>query len=218
MKASRNISKIVACRSVSRHSFLAVLLLGATTVSAAAGTESLLLQEAAMAPLQEDIYTTAHATIIPMDDMQELRGGFSIGGVDMDFGATLQTKIDGMVRMKTQLAFTQAGINIVSQEVSGLSPGVTSVSPSANPVTQIAPDSFNLSGLASFSGLAMSDAESFTAALYKITRNAIVSAVVSNGSGQDISQSINIDIKVNNIGDIRSARERASFIRSLHNY
>ncbi|MGB8711625.1 MAG: hypothetical protein WCD50_00680, partial [Onishia taeanensis] len=194
---------------------LAALLLSATSVPVTAETESMILREAAMAPLEEDIYTHAHAAIIPMDDMKELRGGFSIGGVDVDFGATLQTKIDGMVRMQTQLAFTQAGINVVSEDIFSSSPNVTSISPSGTSITQVAPKTFNLAGLADFSGVAFSDAGSFTAALHNITRNAIISAVVSNGSGQNISQSIDVSVSLRNAEALQAAQSQAAIMRSF---
>ncbi|WP_458525150.1 hypothetical protein [Onishia taeanensis] len=194
---------------------LAALLLSATSVPVTAGTESMILREAAMAPLEEDIYTHAHAAIIPLDDMNELRGGFSIGGVDVDFGATLQTRIDGMVRMQTQLAFTQAGMNVVSEQVFSQSSSVTNVSPGSTPITRVAPPTFNLAGLADFSGVAFSDAGSFTAALHNITRNAIVSAVVSNGSGQNISQSIDISVSLRNAEALQAAQSQAAIMRSL---
>lgn len=213
MKASRSIRKDGYRRMPS--TVLAALLLSATSVPVTAETEGMILREAAMAPLEEDIYTHAHAAIIPLDDMEELRGGFSIGGVDVDFGATLQTKIDGMVRMQTQLAFTQAGLNIVSQQISSLSENVTSVSPGTTPITQVAPQFFNLAGLADFSGVAFSDAGSFTAALHNITRNAIVSAVVSNGSGQNISQSIDVSVSLRNTEALQAAQSQAAIMRSL---
>ena len=213
MKASRSIRKDGYRRMPG--TVLAALLLSATSVPVTAETESMILREAAMAPLEEDIYTHAHAAIIPLNDMKELRGGFSIGGVDVDFGATLQTKIDGMVRMQMQLAFTQAGINVVSEQVNNQSPSVTSVSPDSTPITQIAPQTFNLAGLADFSGVAFSDAGSFTAALHNITRNAIVSAVVSNGSGQNISQSIDVSVSLRNAEALQAAQSQAAIMRSL---
>lgn len=214
MKASRSITK-GGGRKTSQTALTALFLAGFAFVPVTVEAESLILREAAMAPLEEDIYTQAHAAIIPMNDMQELRGGFSIAGVDVDFGATLQTHIDGMVSMQTQLAFRRAGIDIVSQQVSGLSANATSISPSTTPITQVAPASFNLAGLADFSGLAFSNAESFTAALHNITRNAIISAVVSNDSGQNISHSIDVSVSLKNVDALQASQSRAAIMRSF---
>ncbi|RAR59549.1 hypothetical protein BCL93_109107 [Onishia taeanensis] len=214
MEASRSIKK-GGYRKLHGSALTALVLAGLVLVPATVEAESLILREATTSPLDEDIYTNSHADIIPLDDMEELRGGFSIGGVDVDFGATLQTKIDGMVRMKTQLAFSQSGINVVSEEISNLSPNVTSISPNGTSVTQVAPKTFNLAGLADFSGVAFSDAGSFTAALHNITRNAIISAVVSNGSGQNISQSIDVSVTLRNAETLQASQAQAAIMRSF---
>ncbi|WP_136254731.1 hypothetical protein [Onishia niordana] len=199
-------------------SLSALILASLVSVPTTIKAESLILSEAAMSPLDEDIYTHSHASIIPLDAMDELRGGFSIGGVDVDFGATLQTKIDGMVRMQTQLAFNKAGINVVSEDVYDASPNVTSVSPKGTSVTKVAPKAFNLAGLSDFTGVAISDAGSFTAALHNITRKAIISAVVSNGSGQNISQSIDVSVSLKNVEALQSAKAQAAIMRSIGNF
>lgn len=217
MEASRSIKK-GGYSKMYGTTLTALILAGLVLVPATGKADSLLLREAAMAPLDEDIYTHAHADTIPLDDMEELRGGFSIGGVDVDFGAILKTKIDGMVRMQTQLAFSQAGINVVSEEIINLSPNVTHISPNGTSVTEVAPKTFNLSGLTDFSGVAFSDAGSFTAALHNITRNAIISAVVSNGSGQNISQSIDVSVTLRNAEALQSSQAQAAIMRSFRNF
>tara|TARA_B100000700_G_scaffold21944_1_gene21272 strand:- start:9344 stop:10030 length:687 start_codon:yes stop_codon:yes gene_type:complete len=217
MEASRSIKKGSCCK-VHGAALTALVVAGLVLVPGTVEAESLILSEAAASPLNEDIYTHSHADVIPLDDMEELRGGFSIGGVDVDFGATLQTKIDGMVRMQTQLAFSQAGINVVSEETTYLSPNATSISPNGTSVTQVAPKTFNLAGLADFSGVAFSDAGSFTAALHNITRNAIISTVVSNGSGQNISQSIDVSVTLRNAEALQSSQTQSAIMRSFRSF
>ncbi|WP_168015225.1 hypothetical protein [Halomonas salinarum] len=216
MKASRSTTRN-GYNKVHVASLTALILAGIISVPTIKA-ESFIISEAAMSPLDEDIYTHSHASIIPLDAMDELRGGFSIGGVDVDFGATLQTKIDGMVRMQTQLAFSQAGINVVSEDVYDASPNTTSIGPKGTSITQVAPKTFNLAGLADFSGVAFSDAGSFTAALHNITRNAIMSAVVSNGSGQNISQSIDVSVSLKNVEALQSAKTHSAIMRSIANF
>ncbi|WP_147273775.1 hypothetical protein [Vreelandella rituensis] len=82
-------------------------------------------------------------------------------------------------------------------------------------VTDMTPGGIDLSGLADFSGVTLSDPKGFTAALHNITRDAIVSGVVSNASGRIIQQRIDIDVRLNNIGALRAAKQRASIVDSF---
>ncbi|TDR55936.1 hypothetical protein DFP85_105110 [Halomonas ventosae] len=145
-----------------------------------------------------------------------MRAGFNIGGLDVDFGARLQTMIDNSIELVSVVNFTKAGTDIVSQTFRDPSMSASQVGPGTGfSVTDMTPGGVDLSGLAEFSGVTLSDTKGFTAALHNITRNAIVSGVVSNASGRDIQQRIDIDIRLNNIGALKAAKQRAAIVDSF---
>lgn len=157
-----------------------------------------------------------HGTVIAEAELGQMRAGFNIGGLDVDFGARLQTMIDNSIELVSVVNFTKAGTDIVSQTFRDPSMSASQVGPGTGlSVTDTTPGDVDLSGLADFSGLTLSDPKGFTAALHNITRNAIVSGVVSNASGRDIQQRIDIDVRLNNIGALKAAKQRAAIVDSF---
>lgn len=153
--------------------------------------------------------------VIADDEMGQMRAGFNFGGLDVDFGARLQTLIDNRVELVSVVNFTRAGANIVSQTFRDPGATATQVGNGGVSVTDVTPGGVNLAGLADFSGIALNDAKGFTTALHNITRDAIVSGVVSNASGRDIQQRIDINVRLNNIGALDAARKRAAILDSF---
>lgn len=155
-------------------------------------------------------------TVIAEAELDQMRAGFNIGGLDVDFGARLQTMIDNSIELVSVVNFTKAGTDIVSQTFRDPSMSASQVGTGTGfSVTDMTPGGVDLSGLADFSGVTLSDTKGFTAALHNITRNAIVSGVVSNASGRDIQQRIDIDIRLNNVGALRAAKQRAAIVDSF---
>lgn len=155
-------------------------------------------------------------TVIAEAELNQMRAGFNIGGLDVDFGASLQTMIDNSVELVSVVNFTKAGADIVSQTFRDPSRSASQVGPGTGlSVTDMTPGGVDLSGLTDFSGVTLSDSKGFTAALQNITRNAIVSGVVSNASGRDIQQRIDIDVRLNNVGALKAAKQRAAIVDSF---
>lgn len=155
-------------------------------------------------------------TVIAEAELDQMRAGFNIGGLDVDFGARLQTMIDNSIELVSVVNFTKAGADIVSQTFRDPSRSASQVGPGTGlSVIGMTPGGVDLSGLADLSGVTLSDPKGFTAALHTITRNAIVSGVVSNASGRDIQQRIDIDVRVNNIGALKAAKQRAAIVDSF---
>ncbi|MCA1772128.1 MAG: hypothetical protein LC677_05705 [Halomonas sp.] len=158
----------------------------------------------------------SRGVVIAETELDQLRAGFSLGGLDVDFGARLQTMIDNSIELVSVVNFTRAGVDIVSQTFRDPSGSVSQVGPGTGLlITDMTPGGLDLAGLAGFSGVALSDAKGFTAALQNITRDAIVSGVVSNASGRNIQQRINIDVQLNNIGALKAAKQRAAIVDSF---
>ncbi|MFG6176318.1 hypothetical protein ACGTN6_03645 [Halomonas sp. THAF12] len=74
----------------------------------------------------------------------------------------------------------------------------------------------NLAGLSDFSGVLFSDPDGgMTAALHRITRNAIVSSLSTTASGLSISNDVDVSVHVMNIGEVKASRQRAMILNSL---
>lgn len=171
-------------------------------------------------PYPHDVYIYHRGTIIDENELEQMRGGFRIGGVELSFGATLKTLLEGgNIRLETILTFGRHGAEIVSQSfenMTGLE--VDQIGGDGVAITEVTPSHINLSGLADFSGIAINDTHGFTAALHRITRNAIISSVISDSYGGSIDNRINIDIHVGNMSEIRAARQRDNIIRSIQGF
>lgn len=156
-------------------------------------------------------------TIIAEEELGQMRAGFNLGGLDVDFGARLQTLIDNRIELVSVLNFTRAGVDIISQTFQDPVGSATRVGAGAGavPVTEVTPPTVNLAGLADFSGIVLNDPKGFTAALHNVTREAIISGVVSNASGRDIRQRIDVNVRLNNVGALNAARKRAAILDSF---
>lgn len=235
-------------------------LLAAAGLSSASTTPSGILSAGT-----HDIFYRGEA--ISDEGMENLRGGFNLGGMELNFGAKLTTMINDRVRYITQVAFDNAGARVMSstleKTLSGAD-GVTRIQPSQGgntgsggstsptgtgsgashggipgstggtggvgnsgsggnmsiPGNSISAaeisGQLDLSGLSDFSGVLLNDPDGgMTAALHRITRNAIVSSLSTTASGQSISNEIDVSVHVMNIGEVRASRQRDMILNSL---
>ncbi len=187
------------------------------------------------------------ADVINLDEMNEMRGGFSFGGLKLKFGATLSTLIDS-IKLETVFSITSQGAQVVSQMLTHLgmmketvsvasnSPSVitesngsgtgnaeTTVSTQTNAilvgpetgvsVSDLAPVDFKLDGVNSsngFSGVVVSSNKGFTTALHKLTKDAAISAIISNASNVRASQKLDIKINIQNAKSTAKAAKAAA--------
>lgn len=64
--------------------------------------------------------------IIGHDEMAQLRGGFNVAGLELQFGANVRTLIDNVVRLETVVHFTKAGLVSARPDLSQLAAGTPS--------------------------------------------------------------------------------------------
>ncbi len=192
------------------------LLAGGIALAAASGALASSSPAGILSAGTHDIYYRGE--VLPDDGLAELRGGFRLAGLELNFGAKLTTAINDRVRYVTQVAFDNAGARILSRTLDQQQNGAFQVTPlgvGGINVRDIG-GQLDLSGLSEFSGFLMNDAEGgMTAALHNITRNAIVSALATTASGQSISNNVDVSVEVMNIGEIRSAQQRSRILNSM---
>jgi hypothetical protein len=217
-----------------RRWFAAALLVATSSLASAAGpgsmntamnmameresrTEGLLLRESATAPMPHDVYH--RGSVIDKAELAQMRGGFNISGMKLHFGVKMQSLIEspvGNMQLDTLMNLTQSGPKIVSQTLTDSTGKATSFGPdSGTSVVDITPQGINLEGLANFAGVALNHQGDFTAVLHNVTRQAILSGVVSNASGQNIHNMVDIEIHVGNLPEMRAAKQRGAIMRSL---
>lgn len=161
------------------------------------------------------------AYLEPIDEveMSGLRGGFQISGLDMSFGATLQTLVDN-VRMDTVFIINGTGAEVVSQTITqhGVIDGqlVNQVGQgSGKTIMELTPSGINLTGMKDFPGLVVNDSKGFTSVFHSVTQDAILGGVVSDASGRDIRQQLDIGVQVNNLPALQAAQQRHFITNSL---
>lgn len=200
----------------------AVLLAGAMALAPTMGAAEMTFSYGQVDARPDDRGIYHRGEMIPEAELDTLRGGFNLGGMELNFGAKLTTLINNTIRYETEVAFRNTGIEVLSQTLSNAA---------GSPVTQVGPGStgaatipgtgggggLDLSGLADFSGIVVDGPGGIgsTAALHRITRQAIVSTLATTASGQSIQNDIDISVHVNNIGELRSARQKAMILNSL---
>lgn len=166
-----------------------------------------------------DIYYRGE--VIADAGLEELRGGFSLAGMEMSFGAKLTTLINNALRYETEVTFTRNGAEVLSRTLTdrlGSMGTATLVGPDQAVGAADISGNLDLGGLADFSGVVVDYGEGggMIAALHQITRRAIISTLATDASGQSVNNNVDVSIHINNIDEIRAARQRTMILNSLN--
>jgi hypothetical protein len=224
MKTFRFLNKSFATLLVCSSLILATQTLAADIQGIRISSQSLL----PAAEVPSDAY--AGMNVINLDEMGEMRGGFSFAGLDMKFGATLSTVIDS-IKLDTVFNITAGGAEVVSQMLSNLAglndavvetrssdvAGATTavlVGPDTGvSASDLAPMDISLDGVNNsngYSGVVINNNKGFTAALHKLTQDAAISAIISNASSLKASHKLNVKIEVEHAKSAGNAAKAAA--------
>ncbi len=119
-------------------------------------------------------------------EMNELRGGFNVGGIEIGFGAVVTSRLNGAPVMTTQLTLTDTGtiveqtMNTVGQHLSALTP------------EQLA--ALGLAAFAGLDGLVINSESGITAFVHNVTNGTLQNILVNTATGQEIEQDIDITL------------------------
>ncbi len=159
----------------------------------------------------------AEFNTISEGELREMRGGMSIGGLDLSIGATIQTTING-ASLQSVFKVTEAGLALESMTARGVSPGVTVLSGngSGSGFSDVAPAGTQIAGLnENARGLAVNDSNGFSAALTQITTNQFADFVVNQANNRVIEQQLSVDVRVQNFHDIQNSARSATLVNQL---
>jgi len=119
-------------------------------------------------------------------EMDDLRGGFSVAGLDIGFGAVVTTYISGQPALTTSLTWSDAG-QTVQQEIGNAGQQIQNLTPDAL-------NALGLKGVAGSTGVVINDANGVTALIHNVTDGALQNIIVNSASNRDLRQDIDITL------------------------
>ena len=188
--------------------------------------------------------------IAALDDpgMGDLRGGFTVGRVELNFGASV-TSIINNVRLESVFTISQSGLVMNSQTLQSLSgapvdvfkdvpvqvslgnmratggsvPGSSATlvggENGASLGDVISVSGSDLIGLQNLQGVVINNPDgSFSAALHDVSQNSILGTVVSDASNQNIQQHIDVRIDAGNIGQAATQSFRSHISNTTNSF
>lgn len=127
-----------------------------------------------------------------MDDaeMNDLRGGINIAGIEIGFGATVTSTLDGVPVLTTQFTLTDAG-SILRQTLLAAGADISALTPEQR-------SALGLNGLDGLDGIVIEGEGGGTAFIHNLTSGALQNIVVNTADGREITQTIDISLQLPN--------------------
>lgn len=124
--------------------------------------------------------------VMDASDLDAHRGGFAIGNLNFNFGATVTTFVNGVPALVTNLTWTDVGA-FVDQTVGQVGQNISDMTPE-----QL--DALGLDGLNGLGGVVIDDEAGVTALVHNITDGSLQNIIVNNATGRDLSQQIDVTL------------------------
>jgi hypothetical protein len=133
------------------------------------------------------------------EELGDMRGGFAVGGYDINFGAVVTTYVDGTPALSTNVTWTDAGA-IVNQTITTAGQDIASL-------TQAQRNALGIGGLDNASGVVITDASGVTALVHNLAEGALQNILVNTASGRDIAQSVDVTLSLSGFDAIQANLE-----------
>jgi hypothetical protein len=124
--------------------------------------------------------------VMDAEDLEAHRGGFSVGGIDINFGATITTLVNGVPALTTTLTWTDVGAFV--EETIG------EVGESINTLTEEQRAELGIDGLENAGGVIIADEAGVTALVHNVTEGSLQNIIINNATGRDLTQEIDITV------------------------
>ena len=124
--------------------------------------------------------------VMNVDDLEEHRGGFEIGGFTINFGATITTLVNGVPALTTTLTWTDVGA-FVEETVGNIGQNI-------NTMTQEQLADLGLDGLENAGGVVIDDETGVTALVHNVTEGSLQNIIINNATGRDLAQDIDVTL------------------------
>jgi hypothetical protein len=157
----------------------------------------------------DDVFS--EITVISNNELGGIRGGFRVGGLDINIGAIVRTFIDGRLALQSQLTVANNGSfkNTITSPASSGIPGATVISKNGPSLQAVTPKGVNLEGLEGSEGIVINDGRGFTAVLQNVGRSRILNTIVNQSSGRKIQHKVDVDVTIKNFSQLQRATRRA---------
>lgn len=140
---------------------------------------------------------------IGADELEELRGGFSIAGLDMELGANVRTYFDGVQVIETIINISPGSVTTTTNQLADM-PGLTVVvGEDFDALAALTMGEADLAGLRGAGGAVLKDESGVTAALSRITPDQFLGVVVNTASGRDVRLELTLDVTIRNFTDFQ---------------
>lgn len=143
------------------------------------------------------------AQVLDEAQLAALRGGFSLHGLEMEFGASLRSFRDGHLLMETLVNVTDQGTRTTTRIPHGLDP-INTGADAASGASGI-----DLAGLADAGRVVVNDPRGMTAAVHQVTRQRILSVLVSRANDTALRQEAQVDVTVRNFSQFQQSVRQA---------
>jgi len=140
--------------------------------------------------------------VVSRADLRTMRGGLEIAGMDIQFGATVNTVVNGTLAAQTVLTLNNDGT--MDQQTSFVNGAV--VSPiSGSQLAALTNGKIDPTALKGAQGFTVNNVSGLTAALAGITLQHADNVVINTAPGVDIQQLVNMTLTIQNFGQIHDA-------------
>ncbi len=124
--------------------------------------------------------------VMSAEDMDSHRGGFEIAGLNVNFGATVTTLVNGIPALVTTLTWTDVGA-FVEETVGGVGQNIADMTP--DQLTAL-----GLNGLENAGGVVIEDETGVTALVHNIAEGSLQNIIINNATGRDLAQEIDVTL------------------------
>jgi hypothetical protein len=140
--------------------------------------------------------------VVSHAELRAMRGGLEIAGMDLQFGATVNTVVNGTLAAQTVLTLNNDGT--MDQQTSFVNGAVVSPVSGAQ-LAALTNGKIDPTALKGAQGFTVNNVAGLTAALSGITLQHADNVVINTTPGVDIQQLVNMTLTIQNFGQIHDA-------------
>jgi hypothetical protein len=145
--------------------------------------------------------------VVSHADLRAMRGGLEIAGMAIQFGATVNTLVNGTLAAQTVLTLNNDGT--MDQQTSFVN-GALVTPISGAQLAGLTNGKIDPAALKGAQGFTVNDVPGLTAALSDITLQHVANVVINTTPGVDIQQLVNMTLTIQNFGQISDALRAAA--------
>lgn len=138
------------------------------------------------APAHAQTASIDNFEVIDDAELDDLRGGFSLGGIEIGFGAVVTSTLNGVPVLTTQLTLTDAGA-LVEETLSAVGNNLSALTPEQR-------TALGLEDVAGANGVVIDSESGITAFVHNVAKGTLQNILVNTATGQDIEQNIDITL------------------------